>query len=126
YALFNNAGFGVYGPLATISRQQLEQQFSSNFFGLHQLTQLLLPAMIANKTGRIIQTSSVMGIISNAGRGAYAASKYAVEAWSDALRLEHYTDGIKVSLLEPGPLATNFKQNVDQTLKSNPVHNPPI
>lgn len=126
YALFNNAGFGVYGPLMTISRQQLEQQFSTNFFGLHQLTQLLLPAMIANQSGRIIQTSSVMGIVSTRGRGAYAASKYAVEAWSDALRLEHYMNGIKVCLIEPGPLATSFKQNVNQTQTDNPVDNPPI
>lgn len=126
YALFNNAGFGVYGPLSAVSRQQMEQQFSTNFFGLHQLTMALLPAMLANKEGRIIQTSSIMGFISTPGRGAYAASKYAVEAWSDALRLELYHSGIKVSLIEPGPIKTAFTQNVNQMQANKPVKNPGI
>ncbi|EPB2180562.1 SDR family oxidoreductase [Salmonella enterica] len=88
YGIFNNAGYGVYGPLSTISREQMEQQFSSNFFGAHQLTMRLLPAMLPHGEGRIVMTSSVMGLISTPGRGAYAASKYALEAWSDALRME--------------------------------------
>ncbi|MGF7445408.1 SDR family oxidoreductase, partial [Klebsiella michiganensis] len=95
YGLFNNAGYGVYGPLPTISRQQMEQQFSANFFGVHQLTMLLLPAMEPHGEGRIVMTSSVMGIISSPGRGAYAASKFALEAWSDALRMELRHSGIK-------------------------------
>ncbi|MDF7669781.1 SDR family oxidoreductase [Orbaceae bacterium ESL0721] len=127
YALFNNAGFGLYGRLSTIGRQQLEAQFSSNFFGVHQLTQLLLPAIIANGEGRIIQTSSVVGIIATPGRGAYAASKYALEAWSDVLRLELANiSNIKVCLIEPGPLHTQFSTNVNQTEKLNKVLNPPI
>lgn len=126
YALFNNAGFGVYGPLSSVSRQQLEQQFSANLFGTHQLTQLLLPAMLPHGEGRIIQTSSVMGLISSARRGAYAASKFALEAWSDALRLELHGSGIQVSLIEPGPLTTHFSQNVNQTQSDKPVHNPGI
>ena len=64
YGLFNNAGYGLYGPLNTISREQLEQQFSSNFFGVHQLTMRLLPAMLPHGEGRIVMTSSVMGLIS--------------------------------------------------------------
>lgn len=124
--LINNAGFGLYGPLLTITRAQLEKQFSTNFFGVHQLTKKLLPVMIAQGGGRIIQISSVMGIISTPGRGAYAASKYALEAWSDALRLEHTHDNIKVSLIEPGPITTNFSQNVQQTQAENPVENPKI
>lgn len=80
YGLFNNGGFGVYGPLSRISRSQLERQFATNLFGTHQLTQLLLPAMLPHGEGRIIQTSSVMGLVSSAGRGAYAASKFALEA----------------------------------------------
>jgi len=123
YAIFNNAGFGVYGSLQTISREKLEQQFSTNFFGLHQLTMLLLPELLANNQGRIIQTSSIMGFISTPGRGAYAASKYAVEAWSDALRLELYQTGIKVSLIEPGPISTRFTNNVNQTQQDKPVQN---
>lgn len=126
YALFNNAGFGVYGRLTTISREQLESQFSTNFFGVHQLTQLLLPAMLVENKGRIIQTSSIVGIIATPGRGAYSASKYALEAWSDVLRLELANTNIKVSLIEPGPLKTYFSNNVNQIEKENIVKNPPI
>ena len=126
YALFNNAGFGVYGRLNTISRVQLESQFSTNFFGVHQLTQLLLPAMLKHNEGRIIQTSSIVGIVATPGRGAYSASKYALEAWSDVLRLELAKTNIKVCLIEPGPLKTYFSNNVNHTEKENIVKNPPI
>lgn len=126
YGLFNNAGYGVYGPLHTISREQFEQQFSTNLFGTHQLTQLLLPAMLAHSEGRIIQTSSVMGLVSTPGRGAYAASKFALEAWSDTLRMELHGTGIQVSLIEPGPLSSNFSQNVNQAQADKPVNNPGI
>lgn len=126
YGLFNNAGYGLYGLLSGISRRQLEHQFSSNLFGTHQLTQLLLPAMLPHGEGRIIQTSSVMGLVSTPGRGAYAASKFALEAWSDALRMELYGSGLHVSLIEPGPLSTRFTENVDQTQTDKPVTNPGI
>lgn len=125
YGIFNNAGYGVYGP-STISREQMEQQFSSNFFGAHQLTMRLLPAMLPHGEGRIVMTSSVMGLISTPGRGAYAASKYALEAWSDALRMELRHTGIKVSLIEPGPIRTRFTDNVNQTQRDKPVENPGI
>lgn len=126
YAIFNNAGFGIYGALSTVSRGQFEKQFSTNFFGLHQLTMQLLPVMLQHNEGRIIQTSSIMGFISTPGRGAYAASKYAVEAWSDALRLELYNTGIKVCLIEPGPIKTHFTQNVNQTQTDKTIKNPGI
>lgn len=126
YGLFNNAGYGVYGPLTSISREQMEQQFSANFFGAHQLTMLLLPAMTAHREGRIVMTSSVMGLISTPGRGAYAASKYALEAWSDALRMELRHTNVRVSLIEPGPIHTQFTENVNQTRRDKPVENPGI
>ncbi|ELY4775426.1 SDR family oxidoreductase [Cronobacter turicensis] len=126
YGIFNNGGYGVYGPLSTISRAQMEQQFSTNFFGAHQLTMLLLPAMLPHGEGRIVNTSSVMGLISTPGRGAYAASKYALEAWSDALRMELRYSGVKVSLIEPGPIHTRFTENVNQTQTDKPVENPGI
>ncbi|KAA0514439.1 SDR family oxidoreductase [Enterobacter vonholyi] len=126
YGLFNNAGYGVYGPLDTLSRETLEKQFSTNFFGVHQLTMRLLPAMLPHGEGRIVMTSSVMGLISTPGRGAYAASKYALEAWSDALRMELRHSGIKVSLIEPGPIRTRFTENVNQTQADKPVENPGI
>ncbi|POP46844.1 oxidoreductase [Superficieibacter electus] len=126
YGIFNNAGYGVYGQLTTISRAQLEQQFSANFFGAHQLTMRLLAAMTPHGEGRIVMTSSVMGLISTPGRGAYAASKYALEAWSDALRMELRHSGIQVSLIEPGPIRTRFTENVNQTQQDKPVENPGI
>lgn len=126
FGIFNNAGFGVYGPLDTVSRRQMERQFSTNFFGVHQLTMLLLPAMRTRKAGRIVMTSSVMGIAATPGRGAYAASKYALEGWTDALRMELYGSGIQVSLIEPGPIHTSFTANVNQTRADRPVKNPNI
>lgn len=126
YGLFNNAGFGVYGSLAALSRQQLERQFASNLFGVHQLTQLLLPAMLPHGEGRIIQTSSVMGLVTTPGRGAYAASKFALEAWSDTLRMELHGTGVHVSLIEPGPISTAFSHNVNQSQADKPVVNPRI
>lgn len=123
YGLFNNAGFGVYGPLQEITRNQLEQQFATNVFGLHQLTNALLPAMLPHHEGRILQTSSVLGFIATAGRGAYAASKHALEGLTDALRLELYNTGIKVSMLEPGPITTSFSANVNQADANHKVVN---
>lgn len=124
FALFNNAGYGLYGALYSLSRHQLEQQFSSNFFGTHQLTTLLLPALLANGAGRIINTSSVLGLLSTPRRGAYAASKFALEAWSDALRMELHGTGVHVSLIEPGPIHSRFTDNVNQSQQDNPVRNP--
>ncbi len=120
YGILNNAGFGCI-ILSTISRAQMEQQFSANFFGAHQLTMRLLPAMLPHGERRIVMTSSVMGSISTPGRGAYAASKYALEAWSDALRMELRHSGIKVSLIEPGPIRNCFTDNVNQTQSDKPV-----
>ena len=126
FGLFNNGGYGVYGPLESISRQQMEQQFATNLFGTHQLTTLLLPALRASGQARIVNTSSVLGLISTPGRGTYAASKYALEAWSDALRMELHGSGIRVSLIEPGPIKTRFTDNVSQGQSDNPVKNPGI
>lgn len=126
FGLFNNGGFGLYGPLQSISRQQLEQQFATNLFGSHQLTILLLPALLASGSGRIINTSSVMGLISTPKRGAYAASKFALEAWSGALRMELHGSGVRVSLIEPGPISTRFSNNVQQSQQDKPVKNPGI
>ena len=126
FALFNNGGYGVYGPLESISREQMEQQFATNVFGTHQLTTLLLPALRASGDARIVNTSSVLGLISTPGRGIYAASKYALEAWSDALRMELHGSGIGVSLIEPGPIKTRFTDNVNQAHQDNPVKNPGI
>ncbi|TKI06242.1 SDR family oxidoreductase [Martelella alba] len=126
YALFNNAGYGLYGALSSLTRQQLEHQFASNFFGVHQLTRRLLPAMLPHGEGRIIQTSSIMGRVTTPGRGAYAASKFALEAWSETLRMELHGTGLYVSLIEPGPISTAFTGNVRQSMADKPVTNPGI
>lgn len=123
YGLFNNAGYGLYGNLISIQRQQLEQQFAANFFAVHQLTTLLLPAMLPYQQGRIIINSSVIGQITTPGRGAYAASKHALEAWADTLRMELHGTGIQVSLIEPGPINSDFSSKVQQSDPHHPVTN---
>lgn len=122
YALFNNGGFAIYGALSSISRRQMEQQFATNLFGTHQLTQLL-PAMLPHCEGHIIQTSSVMGLVSDVRGGTYVASKFALEAWFDALSMELHSSGIQVSIIEPGPISTHFSQNTNQAQSDQEVHN---
>ena len=111
YALFNNGGFGLPGAVEDLSREALRAQFETNFFGWMELTNLLLPVMRKQGYGRIIQNSSVLGFAAMPFRGAYNASKYAVEGWSDTLRLELRGSGIHVSLIEPGPISTQFRAN---------------
>ncbi len=108
--LINNAGFGQMGALEDLSRDCLREQFETNVFGLIELTNAVLPYMREQGVGRIINISSILGIVSLPFRGAYNASKYAVEAISDTLRLELANTSIKVSLIEPGPIASRFRQ----------------
>lgn len=111
YALFNNGAFGLPGAVEDLSREAMRAQFETNLFGWIELTNLLLPVMRKQGYGRIIQNSSVLGFAAMPFRGAYNASKYAVEGWSDTLRLELRGSGIHVSLIEPGPIATRFRAN---------------
>ncbi len=111
YALFNNGAYGQGGALEDISREVLKQQFESNVFGWHQLTNLCLQHMREQGEGRIIQNSSVLGIVSMPFRGAYNASKYAIEGLSDTLRLELKGSNVFVSLVEPGPIMSRFRAN---------------
>ncbi|NSL18133.1 SDR family NAD(P)-dependent oxidoreductase [Tatlockia micdadei] len=116
--LINNAGYGQAGALEDISRQTLREQFETNVFGLMDLTRLAIPVMRKQGEGRIINISSVLGIISMPFRGAYNASKYAVEGLSDTLRIELQSSGIEVICIEPGPIASRFRDNaVDNSLK---------
>ncbi len=107
-ALFNNGGYGQPGAVEDVPMRALRLQFETNFFGWHDLTTRLLPAMRKQGTGRIVQCSSCLGIVSLKYRGAYNASKFAIEGLSDALRQELTGTGIYVSLIEPGPIATKF------------------
>lgn len=111
YALFNNAGFGLFGAVEDLSREALETVFATNFFGAAELTNTLLPTFKKQGYGRIIQNSSVLGFAAAPYRGAYTASKFALEGLSDTLRMELKGTGIHVSIIEPGPIATQFRPN---------------
>ena len=104
--LINNAGYGLYGPVEQVPMAEIRRQFETNFFGLVRLTQLVLPGMRQRGGGRILNVSSMGGRITLPGGAFYHASKYAVEAFSDALRMEVAQFGIDVVLIEPGPVKT--------------------
>jgi len=111
YGLINNAAYGLTGAVEDLSRDALRHQFETNLFGTQELTNLVLPTMRKNNEGRIVQISSVLGFVTMKFRGAYCASKYALEALSDAMRYELINTGIKVCLIEPGPILSEFRNN---------------
>lgn len=111
YALFNNGAYGQPGALEDVSTEDLRKQFETNVFGWHELTNLVLPIMRNQGYGRIIQHSSVLGLVSLKFRGAYNASKYAIEGLSDTLRQELMGTNIFVSLIETGPVKSCFRAN---------------
>ena len=108
--LVNNAGYALYGPVEELSTEAVRRQFETNVFGLLRLTQLVLPGMRAAGRGRVVNVSSMGGRMTLPGGGAYHASKYAVEALSDALRFETRGFGIGVSVVAPGPVLTPFAE----------------
>ncbi len=114
FALFNNGAYGQPGALEDLPTDALRQQFEINVFGWHTLTQALLPLMFKRGEGRIVQNSSVLGFVALKYRGAYNASKFAIEGWTDTLRLELENTPIQVSLIEPGPIETKFRINALQ------------
>jgi NAD(P)-dependent dehydrogenase (short-subunit alcohol dehydrogenase family) len=118
-ALFNNGAYGQPGAVEDLTREVLEAQFAANFFGWHQLTRACLPLMRANGSGRIVQCSSVLGLVALKWRGAYNASKFAIEGLSDTLRLELEGSGIFVSLIEPGPITSKFVENARRHFERN-------
>ena len=118
-ALFNNGGYGQPGALEDIRPQVLRAQFEANVFGWHDLTRRVIPAMRANGEGRIVFCSSVLGLIAAPYRGAYSASKFAVEALADTLRMELSGSGIHVALIEPGPIATRFVEHALEAYRRN-------
>jgi NAD(P)-dependent dehydrogenase (short-subunit alcohol dehydrogenase family) len=111
FALFNNGAYGQPGAVEDLSWEALEAQLRTNLLGWHELTRLLLPAMRQRGRGRIIQNSSVLGLVAMPYRGAYNCSKYALEGLSDTLRLELRGSGIHVCLIEPGPITSRFREN---------------
>ncbi len=111
YALINNGAYGQPGALEDLPTEALRAQFESNFFGWHELTTGLLPTLLAQPSARIIQISSVLGFAAMKYRGAYNSSKFALEGWTDTLRLELRESNVEVSIVQPGPIETQFRAN---------------
>ena len=112
YGLINNAAYGLTGAVEDLPIQALRDQFETNVLGTQELTNLFISTMRKNNEGRIIQISSVLGFVTMKYRGAYCASKYALESLSDAMRYELADTNIKISLIEPGPIKSEFRNNV--------------
>lgn len=110
-ALFNNGAHGLPGAVEDLPTDGLRQIFEANFFGWHELTRQVIPVMRAQGHGRIVQNSSVLGLVAYPWRGAYVATKYAVEGLTDTLRLELADTDIKVILIEPGPITSKIREN---------------
>lgn len=118
-ALFNNGAYGQPGAVEDLTVDVLRQQFEVNVFGWHDLTRRVIPAMRAKKRGRIVFCSSVLGLVTAPYRGAYCASKFAIEALADALRLELAGSGLEVVLIEPGPIESRFVEHALQAYRAN-------
>lgn len=119
FALFNNGAFGLPGAVEDLSRKNLQYQFDTNVFGWLELTNLAIPVMRKQGYGRIIQNSSVLGFVAMPFRGAYNASKYAIEGLSDTLRLELKDTNIYISLIEPGPISSQFRANAVKAMQEH-------
>ncbi|WP_372522380.1 SDR family NAD(P)-dependent oxidoreductase [Sulfuricaulis sp.] len=117
YALINNGAYGQPGAVEDLSRATLRAQFETSVFGTQELTNLVIPTMRAQGEGRIIQISSILGIVCFAYRGAYNAAKFALEALSDTMRLELRGTNIHVSIIEPGPITSRFRANAYAAFK---------
>ena len=118
-ALFNNGAFGQAGAVEDLSREVLRNQFETNLFGTHELTNLVLPKMRKQGHGRILYNSSVLGLVALSFRGAYNATKFALEGLADTLRMELHGTGIHIVLIEPGPILSQFRKNALSLYKQN-------
>lgn len=122
--LVNNAGFGLYGPVEEIGVDEARYQFEVNLFGAARLTQLLLPAMRARRSGTIINISSMGGKIYSALGAWYHATKHALEGWSDCLRIEVAEFGVRVVVIEPGVIETGFGDAAAESIVRRSVTGP--
>ncbi len=118
-AVFHNGAYGQTGAVEDLTREVLRKQFETNLFGWHELTRRVLPVMRGQGHGRIIYNSSVLGFVAMRFRGAYIASKYAIEGLVDTLRLELHDTNIHVVLVEPGPIISRFRKNSYTAFKTN-------
>lgn len=119
YAVFNNGAYGQPGAVEDLTRDVIREQFETNLFGTMQLTNLVIPIMRKQGYGRIIHNSSVLGLISLPFRGAYNASKYALEGFADTQRLELHGSNVFISLIEPGPITSKFRENAFRKYQDN-------
>ncbi len=117
--LFNNGAFGQPGAVEDLTRDVLRHQFETNLFGTHELTNLIIPLMRKQGYGRILYNSSVLGFVAMKYRGAYNASKFALEGLVDTLRLELHDTDIRLCLIEPGPITSEFRKNAFALYKNN-------
>jgi NAD(P)-dependent dehydrogenase (short-subunit alcohol dehydrogenase family) len=117
--LFNNGAYGQPGAVEDLPTQTLRTQFEINFFSWHHLTNLAIKHMRKSGTGKIIHNSSVLGLVALPYRGAYNASKFALEGLTDTLRMELAETDIHISLIEPGPIASKFRENAKQAFITN-------
>jgi NAD(P)-dependent dehydrogenase (short-subunit alcohol dehydrogenase family) len=117
--LVNNAGYGQMGPIESVGEAAVRQQFDVNVFGLLTLTRQLIPQMRSCRRGRIVNLSSVAGKVAFPFMGIYNASKHAVEAISDAMRMELAPFGIRTIVIEPGPVETEFFQVAERQAASD-------
>jgi NAD(P)-dependent dehydrogenase (short-subunit alcohol dehydrogenase family) len=118
-ALFNNGAYGQAGAVEDLPVEVLREQFETNVFGWHDLTRRVIPVMRRQGHGRIVQCSSILGIVPYRWRGAYNASKFALEGLSLTLRMELKGSGVHVSLIEPGPIASRFTANALHYIEKN-------
>jgi NAD(P)-dependent dehydrogenase (short-subunit alcohol dehydrogenase family) len=116
-ALFNNGAYAVPGAAEDLPTEALRQIFEANFFGWHSLTRRAIPVMRGQGHGRIVMNSSVLGLTALRMRAAYVATKFALEGYTDTLRLELAGTPIKVILMEPGPIGTNIRVNAQAPYK---------
>ncbi len=117
--LINNGAYGQPGAVEDLERKVLERQFSTNVFGTHELTVKLTKTLLTSQKPRVIQISSILGFVAMRNRGAYIASKYALEGLTDTMRLEFSDTKLKLSLIEPGPITSNFRQNAKKAFLKN-------
>ncbi|WP_049721677.1 SDR family oxidoreductase [Gilvimarinus polysaccharolyticus] len=118
-ALFNNGAYGQPGAVEDLTRDTLRKQFETNFFGWCELTNAVIKIMHQQNSGRIVHNSSVLGFAAMPFRGAYNASKFALEGLSDTQRLELADTNIRISLIEPGPISSEFRPNALRALNDN-------
>ena len=123
YGIFCNAGYGQWGAVEDLKINLIRKQFEANLFGHIELINLFIPHMRKKNEGRIIFNSSVLGLVSLPYCSAYNATKFAMEAFASSLRQELYNTNIKVSLIEPGPIISNFNYNVLKNFKKIDINN---